>query len=434
MKKLLNKLFRTKPKWEFHPAELQETTEQLKNPARGWYTIYPFLLEEEPDFKELFWCLRKKETLALVIINIGAYRELRLDVQALKRIRSILSFFRQHSYDVILRLTYDHEGNAVEREPFFFKQVAEHMEQLAPVIKEFSDVIFISQGLLIGNWGEMHTSRFVAPEKMKHLWGILQYDLHKGPYLAVRRPSMWRILHPESCGKPELKVDTTGLFDDAMFGSDSHMGTFGIKSKESAGWEENWSRKDELEFEYELCKYVPNGGEVVCGENYTENFTPESTLEVLRQMHVTYLNQAYDEKILNLWKQWNWQNGSFYDYVGQHLGYRFVIRNVEVLPEEQKNKLSVIVSIENTGFANCYQEAEVMLERIDVLGRQEIFKFATDIRTWDSGTTKRISCIIDMAVGELYLRVCRKSDDRMIYFANRTEETGRVYLGELTEL
>ena len=73
MKRLLNKLFSTKPKWEFHPAKLQETTEKLKNPARGWYTIYPFLLEEEPDFKELFWCLRKEETLALVIINIGAY-------------------------------------------------------------------------------------------------------------------------------------------------------------------------------------------------------------------------------------------------------------------------------------------------------------------------------------------------------------------------
>lgn len=434
MKRLLNRLFSTKPKWEFHPAELQGTTEHLKNPARGWYTIYPFLLEEEPEFEELFWCLRKEETLALVIINIGAYRELRLDVQALSRIRSILSFFKQYSYDVILRLTYDHEGNAVEREPFFFKQVAEHMEQLVPVIKEFSDVIFISQGLLIGNWGEMHTSRFVAPEKMKQLWGILQYDLQKGPYLAVRRPSMWRILHPESCGKPELITDTTGLFDDAIFGSDSHMGTFGIKPRESAGWEENWSREDELQFEQELCKHVPNGGEAVCGENYAQNFTPESTLEVLRQMHITYLNQAYDEKILDIWKQWEWKNGSFYDYVGEHLGYRFHIRSVEVLPEEQKKTLNVVVTIENTGFANCYQEAEVLLERVDSFGKQDNYKFATDIRCWDSGTVQTISCTIDIAGGELYLCARRKSDDRIIYFANQAENAGRVYLGELTEL
>jgi len=122
-------------RWEFRPEEPVETTEELKNPARGWYTIYPFYLEKEPDFEELYWCLSKEETIALVIVNIGAYREQDLDVTALERFRSILAFFEAHSYDVILRVTYDHEGNAVEREPFFFKIVQEHLEQLIPVVK-----------------------------------------------------------------------------------------------------------------------------------------------------------------------------------------------------------------------------------------------------------------------------------------------------------
>ena len=221
MKNFLHKFFKPKVNWKFQKADFVETTEELNNPARGWYSIFPFFVEEEPDFDKISWCADSTDTLALVIINIGAYRERLLDIQAMKNIRSILSYFKRYSYDIILRIAYDHEGKAVEREPFFFKQVVEHMEQLTPVIKEFSDVVFVVQGMLFGNWGEMHTSRFVAPDKMKFLWGMMQTEFQGRPYLAVRRPNMWRMLHPESNGRIELTHDTTGLFDDAIFGSDT---------------------------------------------------------------------------------------------------------------------------------------------------------------------------------------------------------------------
>ena len=433
MRRLLNKLFSVNLKWKFHPAEIKISDEVLHNPARGWYTIYPFFLEKEPDFDELYWCLGKEETIALVIINIGAYREQRLDAAAINRMRQILGFFEKHSYDVILRVTYDHEGNAVEREPFFFKVVLEHLEQLIPVVREFSKTVFIWQGMLIGNWGEMHTSRFLFPSKLRQLWGVMSTGLEDDVYLAVRRPSMWRILHPEACGKAQLPADTTGLFDDAMFGSDSHMGTFGQDGKESTGWENLWSREDELAFEDELCKQVPNGGEAVCGEEYAEMFTPQSTLDVLKKMHVTYLNQAHDEKILKLWKQWEWQGESLYDYIGKYLGYRFCIRKADVVPDKKENGIRVTVAIENVGFANCYQPVDVLLLQTDSYGNQELVKFDTDIRTLDSGSVQEISCMLEKADGELYLRMLRKADSRVIYFANQSEPDGSVFLGGFTE-
>ncbi len=434
MKGLLNKLIGTKQKWEFHAAELRESTEELKNPARGWYTIYPFFLEKEPDFEELFWCLQKEETLALVILNIGAYREAPLDAVALERICRILNFFEKYAYDVILRVTYDHEGNAVEREPFFFKQVLKHLEQLIPVVKEFTKTVFLWQGMLIGNWGEMHTSRFLSAEKMKQLWSIMKTGLEDTMFLAVRRPSMWRMLHPEECGKEQITADITGLFDDAIFGSDSHMGTFGKEPKEAVGWDSLWCREDELAFEEQLCRSVPNGGEAVCGEGYGENFTPESTLWVLKKMHITYLNQAYDEKILQIWKQWEWQNESFYQYVGRHLGYRFFIKSVQVVPDKRKDTVQVLVTVENTGFANFYQDADVLLECVDEFGQQEFARFATDIRTWDSGMTQEIFCTLNKTEGELYVCARRKTDNRSIYFANSSEKDGKVYIGSLTEI
>lgn len=433
MKRLLNKLFDTKHKWEFCPAELSESGEALKNPARGWYTIYPFFLEKEPDFNELFWCLSKEETLALVIINIGAYREADLDEAALERLGRILDFFAKHSYDVILRITYDHEGNALEREPFFFKQVLRHLNQLVPVVKEYIRTVFVWQGMLIGKWGEMHTSRFLSEDKMKQLWNIMRTGLGGDVFLAVRRPSMWRMLHPEESGKEQPAVDTTGLFDDAMFGSQSHMGTFGTESKETVGWDSLWCREEELAFEEQLCRSVPNGGEAVCGETYAQEFTPETTLAVLSRMHVTYLNQAYDENILQQWKQWSFQGGSFYDYVGQHLGYRFLVRSAAVVPERKGEALQVEVAIENTGFACCYQEAEVILEQVLTSGEKKTVVLATDIRTFGSGTVQPAACRITAAEGELYVYARRKSDGRRIYFANRPEADGRIYLGKVTK-
>lgn len=435
MKGFLNKIFRQNYKWEFRPEEPVETSELLMNPARGWYTIYPFCLETEPDFDELYWCLSKEETLALVIVDIGAYREQALDTVALERLSRILLFFQKYSYDVILRITYDREGNAVEREPFFFKMVLEHLKQLIPVVREFSDTVFVWQGMLIGNWGEMHTSRFLFPGKLKQLWNEMQTGLDNKVFLAVRRPSMWRLLHPEAGEQEVLLWDTTGLFDDAIFGSDSHLGTFGTNPKKETAWENAWCREDELAFETELCSRVPNGGEVVWEAAYGEKFSAQTTLDILRRMHITYLNHAHDERVLTLWKQRRWINGSFYDYVGNHLGYRFCIREVRVVPQMREDKIQVMVKIENTGFANCYQPADVLLIYVGPYGNTELFKIETDIRNWQSGTMQELSCTLNSNLeGELYFRILRKSDSRTIRLANRSESDGSVLLGSFAQI
>ena len=51
MDKLFKMLNTKGEKWRFVQADLTETTEELKNPARGWYQIYTFLAEQEPDFE-----------------------------------------------------------------------------------------------------------------------------------------------------------------------------------------------------------------------------------------------------------------------------------------------------------------------------------------------------------------------------------------------
>lgn len=441
MRIALHKLFTKGKKWSFQKAEFEESTIELQNPARGWYKIFPFMAEEEPDFDKLCWCDEDKNSLALVIINIGEYREVRMPEEALKNIRRILAFFVEKNYDVILRVTYDHLGNALEREPFFFSQVKEHLEQLVPIIREYKETIFVYQGMLIGNWGEMHTSKFVSPQKLKELWHILDSNVGNDVFFAVRKPSVWRMLHPQSCDNPRLLYDKMGLFDDAIFGSATHLGTFGSTPREASGWEALWSRESELNFENELCLKVPNGGEALSGENFLKESSIPQILDTLRRMHVTYLNEAYDKVILDSWKQWNcgqsgvWQNKTLYEYIGAHLGYRFVVRDVlYTISEEERNKLHLCIHIENIGFANCYQEAEVYLHWIDNENRMQHKLLNVDMREWNSGMVYIVET--DMNAGKyfLYLSAVRKKDNRIICFANPSDKSGRVYLGKICEI
>ena len=70
---------------------------------------------------------------------------------------------------MILRFSYDLEGKGLEKEPGSIRLVEEHMQQIGEVIREYADDIFAVQGILIGNWGEMHGSRYLTPDAFRTL-------------------------------------------------------------------------------------------------------------------------------------------------------------------------------------------------------------------------------------------------------------------------
>ena len=237
---------------------------------------------------------------------------------------------------------------------------------------------------------------------------------------------------------PEKNVDNMGLFDDAIFGSENHLGTFGTETMKVAKWDTAWIKEDELSFESEICKYVPNGGEVVCGEQYLQCEDSKSTIETLRSMKITYLNRAYDLKLLDIWKKWKcdisgpWQFRSLYDYIANHLGYRFWVKDVRISAYgRDKKELTVNISIENVGFANFYQEAEVYLKQVNELGQSKILTIESDTREWNSGSVQNISTNIRAESCRLYLFMRRKSDKRIIYLANNSDSEEEVLLGEI---
>lgn len=415
-------LFKRKQKetLQFCPAPVLEKAGPLGNPARGFFHMYTFELTKEgiigPEPEVLEAALAEEERLVLVLIDIGAYRSKNLDNMALEGMEKILCFFRDHHRDVILRVVYDHQGKGLEREPSCFEQVLRHLHQIGPFLtKQYG--VFVYQGMLVGSWGEMHTSRFLGAENLIQMSEVLKTYCQENTWFAVRKPVQWRTICPDRTAglqKPQVNM---GLFDDAMLASSTNLGTFGVE--EETDPLKPWEAQKERIFEEKLCRFVPHGGEAVFTEGYTDLLSGEQMLAFLRQCHVTYLNREYDGRIMELWDKIG-----ILESIEENLGYRFVIREVQL---KAVNRLEIL--IENTGFANIYQKT-----RLYLINGQQQFPLAEDMRTWDSGSTKRLICNKSLSEGEVYLAARRESDDAVIHFANEDDAEGRVLLGKIVKV
>lgn len=419
--------------WDFRQAELAESLDEQENPGRGWYGIYTFMVEQSIDPGELRWSLRQGESLALVLLDIQAYRSKLLDEDALGNIRNILSFFMQYKKDVILRPVYAREGNGRSCEPDVFELVLEHMRQIGEILKSIKHSVFIFQGMLIGSWGEMHDSGFLTPEYLHEMWSCMRGYLGEDICLAVRTPSQWRTLKNEE-DFLQKKYSRLSLFDDGILGSLTHLGTFGTMTKEAAGWSGAWTRKEELDFISRLTESLPCGGEVTSctGEEAAKVREVDFIISELKNMHLVYLDSTYDMKVLNRWKQINytgsgiWHGRSLYEYIGSHLGYRLTVKNVQ-MKRTWRGKAEFIIEIENTGFGKLFQDAELFL-MIENEDQQKEVPVSMDLRKILPGTVLCGKAVTEPAHGKVFLKARRRSDGRSIYFANKGS-TDSLYIG-----
>ncbi|WP_295735406.1 DUF4832 domain-containing protein [uncultured Oscillibacter sp.] len=407
----------------FRGARFVETAEYLPNPGQGWYRIFtydaavPFVPEET--------CL-EGDTLALVRVDIGAFRSEPLAGRGLENLRDILRFFDENGVDLILRIAYDFEGKGLEREPELFSQVRRHMLELAPVLGEFQRRVLVFQGLLLGSWGEMHQSKFLLPRWLRELEAAFRSGGNRETWLAVRRPVFLRMLAGPGEFPEGFSARRLCLFNDALGSSETDMGTYGWKERTQAVWEEPWRRDDELAFLEGACAGAPFGGEVLPPESGRLPAWRETAAR-LRRARLSYLNCRHDRRVLDQWEKtpcrsWRggpWAGASLYDYVGGRLGFRFLVRRAWVRPLEGGG-WHLSVEIENAGFGDLLQEA-----RAELLCRDEGWTRQSldwDARNWLRGGRTLCEARIPPWRGALYLRLRRRWDGRAILFANRMEE------------
>ncbi|MDO5154839.1 MAG: DUF4832 domain-containing protein [Eubacteriales bacterium] len=421
----------------YQKAQLKESFENICNPARGFYQIFTVVIGEDIDYQLFTECLVEKESLVLLLIDIGKYHNEELSEEATAAIKTAICFFAEHEKDIILRVVYDHEGNALKWEPDDFSLVKKHLQTIGRLIQPWRNQIFIFQGLLIGNWGEMHGSKFQGIGQLRELVEILDRELGKDVFLAVRKPVIYRMLRNEYLWKNNRNQCKIGLFNDAIMSSETDMGTYGVEIQQN--WDKMWTRQEELEFQNKLCAIVPNGGEAVYGDGFVDGLTIEEMMLCFRKMHISYLNRLYDCNMLNLWKEKKydgrdvWRGKNVYEYVQAHLGYRFVIQDFRMSRKED-GYVQASVWIKNTGFANAYHEMRV--EVVAQCGQDErMITVCGDLSGIASGMQMEMQFVCSVHpkkknVTHFYLQAFRVLDGKRIHFGNE-EQRDRVYIGKL---
>lgn len=423
----------------------KESTDYDGNPSKGWYGLYPFVISEEPDFDNLVWSLADGDVIALVRIDIGRRQpgvgtDSPFTDAELDRADRILTWFEKHSREVILRITYDTEGKGMEHEPSLIKNVAGHMRQLGPVIAAHADNIIVHQGIFVGSWGEMHDSKFLSENAVCELYETLVSACGNKVRIAVRTPMQHRFIMKyltRYMGTGNADTDTDilrpALYNDAILSSEDDMCTY-------AGGRTVWA-----DYQDEVCTYAVCGGEAI-HDNPLNDY--DNAVKELANMHITYLNRQYDMAVLD-----KWRSNNVYDYIGTHLGYRFVVTDTAVgrdAEEETGGKtqtgvgsIYINVRIANRGFACVYDRVRLLAEFLGkdggCISRAEVMSDMSRIKPGDECTAvirlpQECSYMPEVheremhqmdnnsfnseAVATLWLRLERVKDAKVLGFAN----------------
>ena len=421
----------------YQSESFSESTKQLSNPYQGFYHIIGYTLSDnyDPANGSQYQTDSYTASLVLLEINLKNYRETEISENGLAQLNDIFNAWANSPSNtkLILRFLYDWDGLALVTEPESLNVILTHMDQIGTLVNQYQDIVYIMQGIFIGNWGEMHHSQFMDETSAKTLITRLHDVISPSIYLSVRTPVQWRMFCDISdlparfpaFGADDSLMGRLGLFNDGMLGSESDLGTYG-------------NRKEELEFQNELCNYVPNGGEVIFNNNLSEL---ETSVSALRTMHVSYLNADYDGRVLEKWKNTIWTgNDSFQgcdglSYVQAHLGYRYLIRSCKLIKSGFiRPSVTLTLTLQNNGFSNTLKpfQTSILLKNVETEERICVLLDA-DLRTLGSGQKKSFTVklpVKDLERGnyEIYVSVTDESSGQMILLGNDKEATEDGYL------
>ena len=422
-----------------------ETAAQLDNPDRGLYSIFGFYITDlEEDYQTQVDRLFKDDApinLAMIQINLAHYRDRKLSSTGLKNISNLFDALRTKNVNWILRFTYDWHGNAAETEPESMDVILHHMAQLKDLLQANANKIFVLQGLFVGNWGEMNGTRYGSTEAHRCLTEMLEQVTAEDTFLSVRTGAHWRGI-TEIHQFEELTRDMVpqiGLYNDGIMGNIGDCGTYSNNNSRDEDPTAIWSREKELEFQNLLCRYVPNGGEVILNNPLNDY---ENAVATLRKMHISYLNYDYDQEVLDKWAAVTVEKGVYQGldgltYIERHLGYRLLINDVKTAYHPLRQQMILDVELKNVGFAPLYTQKDIILQIYD--GKDQLVYshlFEQDIRQLyggeDSGDLLELHHEISLAdwpTGEfqVYLAVCDRETGEMLVLANEQTMTQYGY-------
>ena len=381
------------PDEELTLVEFTESNKIFANPERGFYKHYDFLNSSaSPLSVSALQAARVESNITLFYTGHYLTEFVKSDIsdKFLNLVRKNMQALREAGAKCILRFAYT---NSQSKHPYDAepKWVARHIEQLKPILQEYSDVILCFQSGFIGVWGEgYYTDNFFfdpqTPEEHKLRKEVIDAMLDAIPadrQVALRTPMFKRNMYAASYtdtltlataydGSAKARICA---FNDCFGASADDYGTF--------------IGKDTREYWRKETRYTLMGGET-CG--LSDYCKCKQSIKDCEDFHWTYMNSGYNADVLN-----RWESDGCMDEVKRRLGYRLSLKDVATSKAAAGKALRVKLNIRNTGFAAPANPRHVELVLVDGNGKKTVYEFKdVDMRYWFANETVTVDKLIDL--------------------------------------
>ena len=179
-----------------------------------------------------------------------------------------------------------------------------------------------------------------------------------------------------------------------------------------------------MEWLSKQTEHLPYGGEVMVGDD--ERTDIKNCLPEMNNLNLSYLNYEWNYNITQgRWTKQKYaksigEHSAYYGktaqlYIENHMGYRFVVRNLKVAKDG--DNLNLKLKIENVGFGNLNTKMHAELFIAD--GGKILSRSTAPEYSGEEDYTATVP--LNGATGELslYLRVSKTTDYKYpLYFAN----------------
>jgi hypothetical protein len=368
----------------------EESTAVIPNPERGFYST-----TEVHDASKAAISQAKVNaartagrTLHLLEYYLTDYVDCDIAEDYLTLVRNNFKALREYGAKALVRFAYSN-GHSEKDRPWDAteQQVLRHVEQLKPILREYSDVIFTVQAGFVGSWGEWYyTDNFNMDPKTeeqyaprKHLLEALLDALPENRQIEVRTPtfkmkifgfSLADTLTAAEAHNGSIKARIAG-HNDCFLASENDTGTYHSKTEK-----EYWKAE---------TRYTIMGGET-CADttpfcNCEDSIVP-GAVSTMEAYHFSYLHISYHPQVISRWKKEN-----CFDQIDRRLGYRLVLKEGHFTPTAKAGEdYRIVLEMENVGFAAPMnpRDAEFVLCGKD--GKvAKTWPLNSDPRTWHSG-------------------------------------------------
>jgi hypothetical protein len=372
-----------------------ETDSIIFNPERGFYTYNEFRSNNTNALSEggIRFMVNSGVSLIYTTYTMGDYRDKLIPEDFLQRIRNNMILLREGGLKSVLRFRYtssesDKPWDATE------EIVLQHIEQLTPILREYSDVILVLEAGFIGVWGEWYyTDNFnfrpaqnveeYAPRR--RVLDALLEALPENRMICVRYPAAklftFGITHTDTVTRETAyngsDLSRIASHNDCFLADQDDRGTFGG----SRFFRQFWQNES---------KYLAMGGET-CGIS-SFSACPNAITD-MEKYHWTFLNSSYHPGVIG---QWN--STGCMDEIKKRLGYRFVLSKGEFSKNPQiGKKLEINLYLTNVGFAAPFNPRAVELILVNTSSGQEFkIELNNDPRYWFANEPIEIKHNLDL--------------------------------------